>query len=510
MENMVFIEVFNRSCKLKKSRTCKIAKIKNIEFIIFGNLYDKNFKEYNMEDIYNLYNNYGKNIYYYLDGTYSLIIIDYKLNKLFVYQDFFGCNQNIYFFYNKNKLYISNKLKEIINQNEYKFCINYKVIKQFFKNGYIMGKETLVKKIYKVPNKKYLVIDLINLKIRLKKIFNNKKKCNVQVDNNIYNDIFKKICFSSIASNDISMTISSGYDTNYLLYTLRSITSKHINTFCIGGKIGRNEVPDAKQISQYYKDVSFKYNLVNEKSFNNYPEIVFALEGAVYESGIFLQYELAKLLKDSDATEVIVGECADQILNYELYHRIELLINKIKYNIKNFSNKFIYSIDYKPYKNPYEMASYKILKKNGILMNYMGINVKYPYLRKKFIELAMKVVKKNDMEKKYHKDVINNTLPLTVTNKLKKIGGATELKTLFIGDVKFEDIKNISKKSEFYTYKKFNDKYYEIDYYMKIIYLEIFKKIFIVEPQKYLKGNFNGYNLEEFLKDIENSNSIKK
>ncbi len=103
-----FYRLFNFTCIIRKNGICKTIKKENIEIIIFENLYDKNFKKYNLEDIYNLYNNYGENIYY-LDVIYSLIIIDYKLNRLFIYQDFFGVT----------KIYISFIIK--IN---YSFLIN--------------------------------------------------------------------------------------------------------------------------------------------------------------------------------------------------------------------------------------------------------------------------------------------------------------------------------------------------------------------------------------------------
>ena len=98
--------------------------------------------------------------------------------------------------------------------------------------------------------------------------------------------------------------------------------------------------------------------------------------------------------------------------------------------------------------------------------------------------------------------VIDGVLPEFVKTVLKKIGGATELKTLFIGDVTLEDIKNVCENSRFYVPKEFDDKFYAIDYLMKIIYLELFEKMFIISPEKDLADSFGGYGLEHFFPEI--------
>ena len=318
----------------------------------------------------------------------------------------------------------------------------------------------------------------------------------------LYDNIFRKICTSNINNKDnISIALSSGYDTNYILYTLNNSNFK-IDAFSVGGSIGRNEVPDAKKIASMYKNVKFYSKLVNEETLNCYPEIVWILEGAVYESGIFLQYELAKMLNQNNKENIVLGECADQVLNYDFYHPLLEKIKKIKFCFPREIKKKFKGLNYKPYKNTYDMASYKIIKKSGIIMNYFYVNPEYPYTRKKFIEISKKVSIKGDKQKKYHKEVINLLLPKAITSILKKIGGATELKTLFVGDISIDNIKEVSKKSKFYKYKKFDDIFYEIDYYMKILYLELFEKIFLENNQRYISKKINDLKLDFFYPEL--------
>ena len=488
---------------LKLNLEVKEDNKKEISIYFLGNIYNNKLKKISLDEIYNLYINYGKRIYNYIDGVFSLVIKDNRINKIFVFQDPFGCNQSIYF-YKKNKiLFISSQLKKILLQNEKeKWEFNNKAIKVFLKKGYIPNKKTLVKGINKIPSKRYLEINIKTGKINLKRYRYKKIKFKENVTKEIYNKVFERVCTSSI-DNDINITLSSGYDTNYILYTLNNNTKKEITAFSIGGKIGRNEVPDAEKISNYYNNVKFYSKLVDGASLNCYPEIVWALEGAVYESGIFLQYELAKLIKDYGKSNIILGECADQVLDYELYHHIPAFINKVKFCIPRLIKKIVKNIDYKPNKDTYDMASYKIIKKNGILMNYFEINPEYPYLKKDFVEIAKKVVKIGEKEKQYHKNVISSLLPDEVINILKKIGGATELKTLFIGDIKLEAIKEICKKNRFYKAKNFDDEFYEVDYFMKLIYLELFEKIFFENEQKFLKKTIKRFDLQYFFPELK-------
>lgn len=476
---------------------------KDVSIYFLGNIYNNKLKKISLEEIYNLYIKYGERTYNYIDGVFSLVIKDNRINKLFVFQDPFGCNQSVYFHKNGKILFISSQLKKIILQdrNE-KWEFNTKAIKIFLKKGYIPNKETLVKGINKVPSKKYLEVNIKTGKANLKRYRYKNIELKDKVTKELYNKVFEKVCTSSV-NNDIAITLSSGYDTNYILYTLNNNTKKDITAFSIGGKIGRNEVPDAKRISNYYDNVNFYSKLVDGSSLNCYPEIVWALEGAIYESGIFLQYELAKLIKDYGKSDIILGECADQVLNYELYHPILALINKVKFCIPRLIKKMAKNIDYKPNKDIYDMASYKVIKKNGILMNYFDVNPEYPYLKKDFVEVAKKAVKIGEKEKQYHKKVINSLLPDKITNILKKIGGATELKTLFIGEIKLEDIKGICEKNRFYKAKKFDDEFYEIDYFMKLIYLELFEKIFFDNEQKFLEKTIEDFDLKYFFPELK-------
>lgn len=501
-----------RQCcfKIKYHKNLKIEKLnvkgdilenENILLFFIGKIFDTKKNILELTNICTLYLKYGKKVVNYLDGTYSLIIIDKRKKRLYVFQDYFGSNQNIYFYDDRTEIIISNELKQIIKNKNIDWQIDLKSVKNFLDKGFITNEDTLVKFIHKVPGKKYLEINLNNAKYKIKRNIFVKNIYNIKkVNSDSYVKTMEEICDSSKCEN-IGVTISSGYDTNFLVYNLRKNNNK-LKAFSIGGTIGRNEVPNSYFISKYYKNIDFHSKLVDDNSLINYPEIIFALEGAIYESGIFLQYELAKLIKDNNIENMILGDCADQVLHYNLYHPISKFIDKTKYYLKNYA-QLCKGISIKPYKDIYEMASYKVLKKSGILMSYYGINAQYPYLRREFVETAKRIVIKGDNNKSYHKDIIHKTLPLEIVKILKKIGGATDLKTLFIGKISLNNIREVAQNSKYYKKKKFNDEFYEIDYFMKIIYLEIFERMFIKEK---IIDNENKNNLFYYFPELDKEN----
>ena len=73
---------------------------------------------------------------------------------------------------------------------------------------------------------------------------------------------------------------------------------------------------------------------------------------------------------------------------------------------------------------------------------------------------------------------------------------------MLVGDISIDNIKEVCKKSKFYKYKKFDDIFYEIDYYMKILYLELFEKIFLENNQKYISKKINDLKLDFFYPEL--------
>lgn len=474
----------------------KLVKQGQIEVALLGNAYDLAGNRIDEKSIAQIYSEKGTAADTEIDGIYTAIVLDHGKNRACVFQDFFGSNQAIFFYNDNGRVYITNSMKDIVRGVKRSWQMNKAAVRQFILRGYSANTDTLIKGISKMPGRANLIIDG-SLKIKKHKRLANTK---TEITSQIYDDVVSRET-KAVWHPGMATTISSGYDSNYIMHNLQKLSDERIKAFCIGGTIGTDEIPDAEKICAYYGNVDLYTRRVNGSSFDKLPEIVYAMEGCMYERGIFLQLELADLVKSHGVEHIMLGESADQVLNFEMYHPVHEKKAIIEYTLKKLPGRIFKGLHFRPYRTVYDMATYIVAKKNGIMMNYFGVNPEYPYMRKEFMRTCENAVKIGEKKKEYHKKVINEILPKEVTSVIHKMPGSTELKDLFIGDISYDDILRVCKASEFYKPKKFDDGFYEIDNYLKITYLIVFKKMFIDQPQKYLTDSFGGYQLKDVLKE---------
>ena len=467
---------------------------------VLGNCYDRAGGRLDAAAVHALYLENGADVSLKLDGIYTVMIFDIDKQKAYVLQDFFGSQQAIFYYSNGQKMYITNSLRAIVTNEKRFWRMDKESVKQFILRGYSADNKSLIETIYKMPGKGYLAVDILTRSHSIKKY---KKEPNPKRE--ITNDIYNKVIEEQVRAclhEKMATTVSSGYDSNFILHNLNKMLDNRIDGFCIGGETGQNEIPDAEKICAYYGNIDLHTKRIGGASLDKLPEIVYALEGSMYERGIFLQYELAKLVKEHGAENIILGESADQVLNFEMYHPVHQARSIFKYNRQKFFKRYFKGLHYRPYRTVYDMATYIVIKKNGIMMNYFGVNSEYPYMRKEYMKTCENAVKIGERKKEYHKKVFNETLPKEITDVVHKMPGSTELKDLFIGKISYEAVLELCKKSQYYKEKKFDDIYYEIDNYLKILYLEVFKKMFIDEPEKYLTDSFGDFELSELFPEL--------
>lgn len=473
----------------------KLCKNGNISCAVLGNAYDLDGNRLNGEAVAKIYSQYKTDTYVYLDGIYTAIVIDHDACKVYVFQDFFGSNQAIFYYNDGGRVYITNSLRTIVNNVKRNWKMNYRAAKQFILRGYSANTDTLIEDICKMPGNSYLTVAKGKVyQTKNKKLVNSKR----EITSKIYDETVAKEC-KAVYHKGMATTISSGYDSNYIMHNLQKLSDERIDAFCIGGTIGTDEIPDAEKICAYYGNVDLHTRRVDGSSFDKLPEIVYAMEGCMYERGIFLQYELADLVKSHGVEHIMLGESADQVLNFEMYHPVHQARSIFRQWRQKFFTRYFKKLHYRPYRTVYDMATYIVIKKNGIMMNYFGVNPEYPYMRKEFMKVCENAVAIGERKKEYHKKVIGEILPREINDIIHKMPGSTELKDLFIGDITYDDILAFCKKSEFYTPKKFDDCFYEIDNYLKITYLEVFKEMFINNRAKYLTEKYEGYELKDVL-----------
>lgn len=450
-------------------------------------IYNFEQKEISLEKIIDWYRD-GIELANVIVNNFSIIIIDKKQNKLTCIQDINGDTIPIYFYKHNEEFMFTNKIINIINSYQDSFCINKHAISYFIKKGYIPNKETLVKNIYKVMPKHNLIIDLKKQKIKfIKKKIVYKKIKNYTTD--LYINEFKKKIYNNEKNKNVFLTLSNGYDSNFIFSFLDK--NKSIEAFTVGGIAG---VDESKQVANNIKDYNntkLNVSYVNENTLENYPDLIYNLEGAVYERGIFLQYELLNSIKQKELNNAIMffGEGSDQIFSYEYYNKwfyyfrsiVYFLLMLIKHPFGDEIRNFHIRGGLIDKASKYETLTYKIIKKNGILMNNLGITTEYPYLNRNIINIGHWKRFENILKKRSHIKACNKKIEPNILKSIAKIGGATDPIALFSNCSYIEKIESFVSKSKYNILKinknQSSNKY--LNYLLKVLYIEIFEYLFI-------------------------------
>lgn len=370
--------------------------------------------------LWDAYKEWENHLTEHISGLYILIVYD-KLNRTFrAFHDRATSPLTLYYTSNGNHVYLSTSLKWLLRESGIDRKFNDAVLEEFLVNGYIYGKETLIEKVYKLS----AFTSILLQEDELREIPIKYAETNIPTGEALSRwepALEKTICQSFFNKDEINIPLSSGYDSNYIAHVASETSNRPINAFSVGGKLGKNELPFVKENVSAYRDMHLSTALTDEYSLTNLPDIVWRLEGAVYEVGIFLQYELARLVHKSGKSSLICGECADQVMNQ--YYLAE---DRIAVPQKADAPVYYEFSEY-----PYIFGSFLILKKNGLLSNSFGIDTEYPYLDDEFVAIANSLSGINKKDKRVHIAICQERLPAAVLKNIAKTGGATDFHSLF-------------------------------------------------------------------------------
>lgn len=328
-----------------------------------------------------LYHQYAEQMTAHVGGTYLAVIYDKATGRLTILQDRMTSPVTLYYTEHEGSLFYASSLKTLLCTIRMPRALNEEAVEEFLINGYLYGEQTLVRGVSKLNASHALITE--NGQIRQVEV---SYPCKAMSKGEAL-DSWKETLDAAIerctqGESEINLPISSGYDSSYILQVAAGKTDRPVNAFSIGGQFGKNELPAVRENIRSYPQVSLHTALTSHETLQYFPDIVWRLEGAVFEVGIFLQYELAKLVRKQNKRFLVCGECADQVMN-ENFLRQERMFPVQANNCPQY-----YAFD----QYPYIFGSHLILKKNGILFNSFDIETRYPYLDERFLSAAQALV----------------------------------------------------------------------------------------------------------------------
>lgn len=394
---------------------------------IYGEIFSHDNECNNFHHIIKLYEEYGDAIVNHLEGLYHLFIFDKIQSTLQIYQDFFTSKEYLYYCKNNNTWYISSNLQTLLQESKIERLANTDAYCDFVQYGYVPNEQTLLQNVYKLAP--FHKLSFTTSSVSQQELsYLMPKRSQTYGKEHWISDLNRSISLNTPNTPNITLPISGGYDSNYLLGYYVKHTNLPIHLFSIGGNADADETENVRKIVKCYSDFHPMLTLgyTSSQMLSHFPEIIWRLGGSLFERGIFLQYRLATELSNSKITDLVCGECADQIMNQY-------------YQTSNTDSSY-YQTHGK--KNPYYYSSSIILKKSGILLNSFGINGHYPYINQRFVATASGIKNLNGTTKAFHQQICRQTLSKDVIKNIHKNGGATSLHALFTSKECMNDFLN--------------------------------------------------------------------
>ena len=313
-----------------------------------------------------LFIHFGHEILDKIKGFYSFVIIDLKKKQGYLFRDKSGIKP--LFFYHHNDYFIfSSELKSILSNKFINKEIDYQAIKNYFSLGYIPSPRTPFTQIRQVEPGEIIILNLSNnskkhLKKSYNKIIENKNFDQEHIKSTISNSIIS----STVSDVDIGLLLSSGLDSNILLYELLE-NGINVNPISIGFK-SYEEFDETKTIKKIYDFYGLKENIIEISDFD-FPSL---LNKTVYHQdylnsnlanmAVYSIFEKAKLYNKVFLTGSGLDELYGGYMTYKasylngILKRLKIPINKI------FNSKLLQKIFGNPGKYSYGYLIYKFLE----------------------------------------------------------------------------------------------------------------------------------------------------
>lgn len=423
-------------------------------------------------------------------GRYSLVAVDMQRGRIYTFQDWLGGPYPLLVCGRENGITISDSLPWLLERYD-GWTMDDEGAAGFLGEGRLYDSRTLVKGVYKQPPAHRGVIDVKSGDISFLKARYQFPKDPVGSVKD-YVDAFDRSLKASIQDDHpLGCALSGGYDSNLSLSRLREFRKDPITAFTVGGTLGSDERPAARRIAGQYQDVRVVQGEVGPDTLQKFPRIVYQLEGALYERGVFLQYVLSQLAVREKVKYLLLSEGADQVLNPLV--RITRWPKKLK-PIRDF--------------RPYDMISLVVLPKNGLMLRDTGVTPRYPYIRERYLRVTRSLYMKNKMFKQYHKAAVLKTLPEGIAAELQKIGGATQAMALFGDTCSFEKFKEKALSLRWHDpsvsilVSNKNPMEGKMDRCLKLIYLYLFEQVYIVPKDAQARRAAAEMPLNEYLDQI--------
>ncbi|MDY0093957.1 MAG: hypothetical protein RBT80_14780 [Candidatus Vecturithrix sp.] len=386
-----------------------------------------------------------------LEGLFWIWLFDENEQKGYILQSEPGTGLPLYYTTTNATVLFSTSLKQLLLSFPQQRELDREAVKDFFHFSHVIPNEsTLIKGVQKLLPGTALAIDFTRQSIQVKthkshEVLPSKQEAKAQLLPSIQACV--KNLFYLGKQQEAALTLTAGWDTNLLLHFLKKETNAQITAVTINGGGKQNEIPATASILEHYPKVRHLTATVHYE-LSSLPEIVWILEGYVFQEGMFLRSELARVLAQEDLHSVFLGACGDQVLypvpllkkllekipggKYKMSLLRILRLCKYRYLMREGGEERAFRLKTPPHKGNqgYHLDIEFLLKMHEMMLNSFEIMGFFPLLNRKTARMAKRLGILN-RKKAFYKQKIKRLLAPQITQYFKKSGSVVDTRQSF-------------------------------------------------------------------------------
>ncbi len=271
--------------------------------IIFSTLTDT-------EVILESYKKWGNSAFEKLDGSFSFVILDRKLNQLIIARDEIG-TKPLYYYKTKGFYAFASEIRALFAYPVIEKKINKNAMSTYFRYGYFKGEETIYENIFRFKKGYLTILDIHSGNSYDVPIIRNRaqqpiaiatKETEEQILGKIEELLTESILKRNVADVPIGVLLSGGYDSATVAAILQKNQTKRIKTFTVGFEGEKlDEAPQARKIAEHLKTNHQEFHLEKEMAYSILKKLPEIFEEPIGDSGaialLFISEKVNKEVK---------------------------------------------------------------------------------------------------------------------------------------------------------------------------------------------------------------------
>ena len=256
-----------------------------------------------------------------LEGMFAFIIYDKIKDEVFVARDHLGIKP-LYFFQNNNYFYFGSEIKSF--RNLVRFELNEKQVYEQFVYGYVSGRNTIFKNVYRVKPGTYMKFNkegLICENLFYDVTSGLKEQTHIKLNyEEIKNDINESISKHTMSDVGYNVQLSGGIDSSYITAVLNKDYNQELNTYSVTlENFDRDESRYQKIVTEKYNTIHHSFSMTGKDMYDNFEKATWHYDiPQVHLSSIFLML-LCEHSKHNSKV-ILTGEGSDELFGgYETY-----------------------------------------------------------------------------------------------------------------------------------------------------------------------------------------------